>query len=279
MAISVQYRRRIPYPFERVLAQYFDLEHFETVHPKTLGQCRVLDVVGNRILFEQRWPFWLGVRLRTTIEQVWEPPDRIQFRFVQGFLRGVGVSTHLTDGGDETRIEEVYRIPLIPDWSRLRPPVSWVVDRGASGIWEEDLAVELCHGGWPGIPGREAAGGSDELSDVSPVAGERWIRVAEQAELDDGQPCTVEVVGREIVLWRHTGRLHALDNRCSHSNGPLALGWLDGDQVVCPWHGARFCLADGRPCSGPAETPVATYPVREEGRGVFIRVVADSPTP
>ena len=50
MAISVQYRRRIPYPFERVLAQYFDLEHFETVHPKTLGQCRVLDVVGNRIL-------------------------------------------------------------------------------------------------------------------------------------------------------------------------------------------------------------------------------------
>ena len=58
-----------------------------------------------------------------------------------------------------------------------------------------------------------------------------------------------------------------------------ALGWLDGDQVVRPWHGARFCLADGRPCSGPAETPVATYPVREEGRGVFIRVVADSPTP
>ena len=59
-----------PIRFERVLAQYFDLEHFETAHPKTLGRCRVLDVVGKRVLFEPRWRSWMGVRMRAVIEQV-----------------------------------------------------------------------------------------------------------------------------------------------------------------------------------------------------------------
>ena len=141
MAISVPYRKQIPYPFGRVLAQYFDLEHFETVHPKTLGQCRVLEVAGNRVLFEQRWPVWLGIRLRTTIEQVWVPLDQIRFHFLSGFLRGVAVATQLTDQGETTEIEETYRVPLVPAWSWLRPLVGWVVERGADGIWAEDLAV------------------------------------------------------------------------------------------------------------------------------------------
>lgn len=273
MAISVTYRVRIPYPFERVLSQYFDLEHLETVHPTTLGAARVLEVDGRRIVFEQRWPGWLGLRLRTVAEQVWLPPDRIRIRFRRGLLRGVGVDTHLLDRGDETAIEETYRVPLVPGWSRLRPLVRRVVERGANHIWEEDLAVELCHGGWPGVPGREPAAEAGP-SDSVPTDGGRWIRVAERDDLDAGRPCMLVAGGREIAVWQHEGRLHALDNRCPHTGGPLALGRVEQGRVVCPWHGARFVLADGRPCGGPADGPVAAHPVRREGRGVFVRVPA-----
>ena len=282
MAIEVTYRKRIPYPFARVLSQYFDLEHIETVHPTTLGSYRAVEVGGNRIVFEQRWPSWLGLRLRSVVEQIWLPPDRIRIRFRRGFLRGVGVDTQLTDRGEETAIDEVYRVPLVPGWVWLRPWMGRVVERGAGRIWEEDLAVELCHGGWPGVPGQDGpASASAPMGHATPLrshpqpsadAPGRWVRAAERAEVAAEKPARVRVEGREIVVLRHAGRLYALDNRCTHTDGPLALGWIEGDRVVCPWHGARFGLADGLPCSGPADRPVATYPVREEGGGVFVQV-------
>ena len=277
MAIEVTYRKRIPYPFARVLSQYFDLEHIETVHPTTLGSYRAIEVAGNRIVFEQRWPSWLGLRLRSVVEQVWLPPNRIRIRFRRGFLRGVGVDTGLSDRGEETAIEEVYRVPLVPGWAWLRPWMRRVVERGAGRIWEEDLAVELCHGGWPGVPGADdppqpESGAAESLPAAESPAAGRWIRVAERADVADGRPRRVAADGVEIVVVRHAGRVHALGNRCTHTDGPLALGWLEGDRVVCPWHGARFRLADGHPCAGPAERPVAAYPVREEGGGVFVQV-------
>lgn len=280
MAIEVTYRKRIPYPFSRVLSQYFDLEHIETVHPTTLGSYRAIEVAGNRIVFEQHWPSWLGLRLRSVVEQVWLPPNRIRIRFRRGFLRGVGVDTQLTDRGEETAIEEVYRVPLVPGWAWLRPWMGGVVERGAGRIWEEDLAVELCHGGWPGVPGPEGSHppstSPEPASPPRPPTGAtndrgRWVRVAERADVAAGST-RVAADGREIVLLQRAGRLYALDDRCTHTGGPLALGWIEGDRVVCPWHGARFGLADGQPCSGPADRPVAAYPVREEGGGVFVQV-------
>ena len=281
MAMQVGYRKRIPYPFERVLAQYFDLEHFETVHPRTLGQCRVLEVAGHRILFEQRWPSWLGVRLRTVVEQVWVPPDRIHIRFLRGFLRGVGVSTHLTALHQETLIEEVYEIPLVPDLSWIRPMVGRVVDRGASHVWSEDLAVELCHGGWPGVPGRdeEMAPSRETPGPVGASAQSRWVRVAEQTTVAEGRSRTVEVDGRTIVLWRHHGRFYALDNVCPHTGGPLSLGWIEDDRIVCPWHGARFAVDSGLPCGGPVDDAdaVAAHPVRLNDGGVLVQLRAFVP--
>ena len=146
------------------------------------------------------------------------------------------------------------------------------MERGANHIWEEDLAVELCHGGWPGVPGRESPGAASSPAPATADGGGSWVRVAERVDLDDGTPRSVVAGGREVAVWQHEGRLHALDNRCPHTGGPLALGRIEQGQVVCPWHGARFALADGRPCGGPADRPVVTYAVRQEGRGVFVRV-------
>ena len=272
--MDIKYRKRIPYPFSRVLAQYFDLEHIETVHPTTLGEYRVREVTGNRIVFEQRWPAWLGVRVRTVIEQVWNPPDGVRIRFLKGFLRGVEISTRLHDWNEDTLIEEVYHVPLVPEWSWLRVLARPLVLRAINHVWTEDLAVELCHGGWPGVPGQSEQPASSSVSDqVVEVAGQtRWLRIAEQEEVMEDCSFTVEHRGREIVLWKQNGQVHALDNRCSHTGGPLALGHLKGPRVVCPWHGTCFQLEDGVPCEGPADGPVGVYKVRLSGHGILIEV-------
>lgn len=268
--MKIRYQKRIPYPFENVLSQYFDLEHFETVHPRTLGECKLLEVEGNRILFEQRWPAWLGVRCRSTVEQLYMPPDRIRFHFAKGLYKGVKVFTHLADGGQFTDIDEVYQLPWLPDWGWLRVLIRPWVRRSVERIWREDLDVGLCHGGWPGVPGQDL----EKTADDEPPrrSSLRWVRVAERSELSDLQPRVVNVEGQEIVLWSQRGSLYALGNRCPHSGGPLSLGWVQDGCLVCPWHGARFRLQDGSVCGPPATKGVLSYPLRRQGHAVMIAV-------
>jgi nitrite reductase/ring-hydroxylating ferredoxin subunit len=68
-------------------------------------------------------------------------------------------------------------------------------------------------------------------------------------------------------VFRHGAELYAVENRCPHTGGPLAIGRCDGGIVTCPWHGARFELATGKAVAGPAERDVATFRVRSrQGR-------------
>ena len=67
-----------------------------------------------------------------------------------------------------------------------------------------------------------------------------------------------------IGVYNCGGTLYAIEDRCSHDDGPLCEGEWDEDlcRVICPRHGSAFDLATGRPLSLPAYEPVATYPVR-----------------
>jgi 3-phenylpropionate/trans-cinnamate dioxygenase ferredoxin component len=67
-----------------------------------------------------------------------------------------------------------------------------------------------------------------------------------------------------IGVYNCGGTLYAIEDRCSHDDGPLCEGDWDEDtcRVVCPRHGSAFDLATGRPMSLPAFEPVTTYPVR-----------------
>jgi nitrite reductase/ring-hydroxylating ferredoxin subunit/uncharacterized membrane protein len=79
--------------------------------------------------------------------------------------------------------------------------------------------------------------------------------------------------GQEIgvVLVKHRGEVRAMGARCSHMGGPLDQGWVLDGQLVCPWHGSRFGLADGWPCSGPATSPQPRYAVRLRDGMIAIR--------
>jgi len=151
--MQVTSRRRIPYQPERVLAQYFDLEHVSHVHPRTLGESRLITCQDSAVLFEQRWPrrFALGVRLRSTLKLELVAPDTVRVRVVRGVLRGSQLSVALEESDGMTLITETYETPLdMPTWleARLR---QWLLKK-IDQVWDEDLRVGLPYGGWPGIP-------------------------------------------------------------------------------------------------------------------------------
>ena len=72
------------------------------------------------------------------------------------------------------------------------------------------------------------------------------FKVANVADLPPGEATLVTAGEKRVALFNVGGTCHALDDTCTHRGGPLSEGTLDGDVVTCPWHGARFCVRDGR---------------------------------
>ena len=100
------------------------------------------------------------------------------------------------------------------------------------------------------------------------------IAVCPAAELAPGQTRLVEHDGIKIGVFNCEGTLYAIEDRCSHDDGPLAEGSFDAGTctVECPRHGSLFDLTSGRPKTLPAYQPVQTYPVSVEDDTVKLEV-------
>jgi len=105
----------------------------------------------------------------------------------------------------------------------------------------------------------------------------RWTRALQEADLPDDSPTAVEAEGRQVMLYRHDGRLYAIDNICSHAGGLLSRGPVADLTVTCPLHGSRFSLADGCVSRGPANQPQPVLPTRI--RNGWIEVRGSLPAP
>ena len=102
-----------------------------------------------------------------------------------------------------------------------------------------------------------------EIIDVCPVQ-----------ELPPGQMRLIEWDNVEIGVFNCGGSLYAIEDRCSHDDGPLAEGEFDTDSctVECPRHGSLFDLKTGKPLTLPAYVPVDTYPVIIEDHTIKLEV-------
>ena len=101
------------------------------------------------------------------------------------------------------------------------------------------------------------------------------ITVCSVADLPQGEMRLVEADGRKIGVFHCTdGELLAIEDRCSHDDGPLAEGEFDTGSctVECPRHGSRFDLRTGRPRSLPAYQPVQTFEVRIDDNEVKLEL-------
>lgn len=98
-----------------------------------------------------------------------------------------------------------------------------------------------------------------------------WVDVAPAAEFAPGTWRSVEIEGTTIAVFRLDGEFHAIEDVCTHDGGILTGGSIEGDEIVCPRHGARFSIRTGEVRAPPAYEDVATFPVRVASGIVQVR--------
>jgi 3-phenylpropionate/trans-cinnamate dioxygenase ferredoxin subunit len=90
----------------------------------------------------------------------------------------------------------------------------------------------------------------------------RFYSVATVEEIAPGERLFIEIGATPIVLLNAEGSLYAIGDICTHDNGPLGDGEIDGCDIICPRHGARFDVRTGEVLSLPAVLDAPVYPVR-----------------
>ncbi|MEW6352987.1 MAG: non-heme iron oxygenase ferredoxin subunit [Pseudomonadota bacterium] len=98
-----------------------------------------------------------------------------------------------------------------------------------------------------------------------------WIDVAKVEEFGPGAQRVMDVDGALIAVFNIGGEYFAIEDVCTHDGGVLTGGRVEGDQIICPRHGARFCIKTGAALTAPAFEPTATFPVRVENGMVQVR--------
>jgi 3-phenylpropionate/trans-cinnamate dioxygenase ferredoxin subunit len=96
--------------------------------------------------------------------------------------------------------------------------------------------------------------------------------VAAVGDCPVGELTAVDVAGTGVVLATVEGTIYALRDQCSHEEYPLSDGEIDGTDVVCQYHGARFDACTGARKALPAVRPVKSYPVEVRDGDVYIDV-------
>ena len=99
-----------------------------------------------------------------------------------------------------------------------------------------------------------------------------YVTVASIDELTDGGRIIFEIGGLPVALFNLGGQYYAIADLCSHDDGPVAEGELEGLEIVCPRHGARFNMETGEALTLPAVVDIPVYPVRVVGDDIQIGV-------
>lgn len=99
-----------------------------------------------------------------------------------------------------------------------------------------------------------------------------WTRIAGVGEIAVGTLLGVEVGDERIVVANVDGVLYGLEDQCSHADYPLSEGELEGTELECIFHGAKFDVCSGKAIQLPAIRPVRTFDVESRDDGVYVRV-------
>lgn len=98
-----------------------------------------------------------------------------------------------------------------------------------------------------------------------------WVRVCGRAELLPGEWRVAYDGDTAIAVFNIDGALYAIEDVCTHDGGELAGGPVEGFEVECLRHGARFDVRTGAALCPPAYTPTVVFPVKLEDDAVWTR--------
>lgn len=99
-----------------------------------------------------------------------------------------------------------------------------------------------------------------------------FVEIAPASELPEGEQLFVELGDAPIVIFNLAGKFFAIGDVCSHDDGPLGDGTLEGYNIVCPRHGAEFDIRTGKVMQMPAVVDIPAYPVRLRDGTIFVGV-------
>lgn len=89
-----------------------------------------------------------------------------------------------------------------------------------------------------------------------------YVEIAPASELPNGERMFVEIEGKPIVIFNIAGQFFSIADVCSHDEGPVGEGDLEGYNITCPRHGAQFDVRTGGVTQMPAVVDIPAYPVR-----------------
>lgn len=99
-----------------------------------------------------------------------------------------------------------------------------------------------------------------------------WTDIGTVAELDASQRLEGDVAGYRVRVARVSGRLYAFEDRCTHDDSPFEDAPIEGCEIICPRHGARFDLRTGEVLAPPAYEPLRVFEVRQTDDRIEVRV-------
>ena len=97
--------------------------------------------------------------------------------------------------------------------------------------------------------------------------------VCKVGEIPEGEGRAFPLNGMLVAVFRRNDQYFAMDDCCPHMGASLASGYLEGDDVLCPWHAWKFCIKDGLWMDNPrSKTRAKTFAVRVEENEVQVEV-------
>ena len=98
----------------------------------------------------------------------------------------------------------------------------------------------------------------------------KWIDAGPTENLRDGDAISIPVGRRMIAVVRSGDSYFAIEDICTHDGAQLTGGAVEGAEIICPRHGARFCLRTGEALSPPAYEPVRVFATKIEGGRLWV---------
>ena len=99
-----------------------------------------------------------------------------------------------------------------------------------------------------------------------------WVDVGAADGLGESGSLVVEVDGVPVVVVRCGSELYAVEDRCTHDGESLGEAQVEDCQIICPRHGAHFCLRTGEALTPPAYEPLRSYPARQQDGRILLQV-------
>ncbi len=99
-----------------------------------------------------------------------------------------------------------------------------------------------------------------------------WITVADAVDIPTNSCHEVDIENISILIVNVNGLFYAIENLCTHDGGTLSDGNVEGDEIICPRHGARFCIKTGAVTAPPAYEDIKTFPLRVENGKILIDI-------